>query len=58
MKKTLGRPRTNDEKRVTFTCMVKPSTKAVIDSMGFSRGVVIDKLVDDYSNKLNFDSEG
>lgn len=58
MKKTLGRPRTNDEKRVSFTCMVKPSTRATIDSMSESRGKVIDKLIEEYLTKLNFDSRG
>lgn len=52
MKKTLGRPKTGNERRVSFSCMVKPATRDILDALIDSRGVSIDKLVEAHDANL------
>jgi len=44
--KTLGRPRTDKEKRKGFTCMLKPANIKAIDSWAGSRGINLDRLIE------------
>lgn len=52
MKKSLGRPKSNKELRVSFSCMVKPATRDILDAWIDSRGISIDKLVKAESERL------
>lgn len=60
--KNRGRPITEEPNRVSFSCLVKPSTKALLKVWGdlpkMSGGLVIDELVEERKAKLDYDSEG
>ena len=60
MKKTLGRPK--EEKRelktLQFSVLIKPSIGSVIDSMTGSRADVIERLLNEHLERLEYDSQG
>lgn len=58
--KSRGRPPTDEPNRESFSCWVKPATKALLsawgDLPGTSRGICIDKLVEAEDKRRRSDS--
>ena len=60
MKQTLGRPpvKNRELKTLQFSVLIKPSVGSVIDSMAGSRADVIERLVNEHLERLDYSSQG
>jgi hypothetical protein len=60
MKKDLGRPKEEERelKTLQFSVLIKPSVGSVIDSMAGSRADVIERLLNEHLERLEYDSRG
>lgn len=47
-----------EDLRIPMTMTVKPATRALLDAWGASRGVTVDKLVEEHDERLKFNSQG